>query len=134
MDLTLLDVAGALDFALSRLALGGDARFRDRLIVGDAGLLYRLARGELGLLGFGFLDRAFPRHFGALQGAAHFDVAFLVEAGVFALALDVERLTLGLEVAGADADHRILFDVIAQLTLRLDVFHQLRQALGVETV
>ena len=126
--------AGALDLAVTGLAFGGDAGFGDRLFVGDAGLLDRLAGGNLRLLGLGFAQRALARHLGALQRAAHLDVAFLVEAGGLALALDLQRLALGIEVAGADLDHRILFDVVAQLALGLDVLHQAGQALGVEPV
>ncbi len=129
-----LDRAGALDFLLPGLALGGDARLGDRLLVGDARLLDRLARGDLRLLGFGLAHRALARDFGALQRAAHFDVALLIEPRGLALALDFERLPLGLEVAGADLDHRVLFDVVAQLALGLDVLHQPRQAFGVEAV
>ncbi len=78
--------------------------------------------------------RALARDFGALQGAAHLDVALLLEAGGLALALDIERLPLGLEVAGADLDHRILLDVVAQFAPGLDVLHQAGQAFGVEAV
>ena len=126
--------ARALDLAVTGLAFGGDAGFGDRLFVGDAGLLDGLAGGNLRLFGLGLAQRALARHLGALQRPAHLDVAFLVEAGGLALALDLQRLTLGIEVAGADLDHRILFDVVAQLALGLDVLHQAGQALGVEPV
>ena len=43
-------------------------------------------------------------------------------------------MAFGFEIAGADLDHRILFDVVAQLALGLDVFHQLGQAFRVEAV
>jgi hypothetical protein len=43
-------------------------------------------------------------------------------------------LPFGFEIAGADLDHRILFDVVAQFTLGLDVFHQLGEAFRVEAV
>ncbi len=114
-DLPLLDRRRALDLLLAGLALGGDARFGDRLLVGDARLLDRLARRDLRLLGFGLAQRALARHLGALQRAAHLDVALLLKTRCLALALDIERLPLGLEIAGADLDHRILFDVVAQL-------------------
>ena len=116
------------------LALGGDARFGDGLLVGDARLLDGLARRDLRLFGFGLAQRALARDLGALQGAAHLDVALLFEPRGLALALDVERLAFGFEIAGADLDHRILFDVVAQLALGLDVLHQLGQAFGVEAV
>ena len=129
-----LDRARALDLAVTGFALGGDAGFGDRLFVGDARLLDGLAGGNLRLFGLGLAQRALARHLGALQRPAHLDVAFLFEAGGLALALDLQRLTLGFEVAGADLDHRILFDVVAQLALGLDVLHQAGQALGVEPV
>ena len=101
---------------------------------GDARLLDLLARGDLRLLGLGVAQRALAREFGALHGAAHFDVALLVQPRGLAFALDVERLALGFEVAGADQDHRFLLDVVAQLAPRLDLLDQLRQAFGVEAV
>ena len=133
-DLGFLDGAGALDLALAHVALGGDARFADRALVGDARLLDLLARGDLRLLGLGVAQRALAREFGALHGAAHFDVALLVQPRGLAFALDVERLPLGFEVAGADQDHRFLLDVVAQLAPRLDLLDQLGQAFGVEAV
>ena len=133
-DLDLLDRARALDFLLPDLALGGDARFADRLLVGDARLFDRLARGDLRLLGFGLAQRALAGDLGPLHGALHLDVALLGEPSRLAVALDVQRLPLGLEIAGADLDHRILFDVVAQLAPLLDVLHQAGQAFGVEAV
>ena len=133
-DLGFLDRAGALDLALAHVALGRDARFADRALVGDARLLDLLARGDLRLLGLGVAQRALARELGALHGAADFDVALLVQPRGLALALDVERLPLGFEVAGADQDHRFLLDVVAQLAPRLDLLDQLRQAFGVEAV
>ncbi len=133
-SLLLLDRARALDLALAGLALGGDAGLGDRLLVGDARLLDRLARGDLRLLGLGLAQRALARHFGALQRAAHLDVALLFQPRGLAFALDVERLPLGFEIAGADLDHRVLLDVVAQLAPGLDVLHQPGQAFGVEAV
>ena len=89
---------------------------------------------DLGLFGFGLAQGALARDFGALQGAAHLDVTLLLEAGGLALALDIERLPFGLEVAGADPDHRVLLDVVAQFAPGLDVLHQAGQTFGVEAV
>ncbi len=69
-----------------------------------------------------------------MQGPANLDVTLLLQARSFALAFDLERLPFGFEIAGADPDHRILFDVIAQFALGLDFFHQLGQAFRVEPV
>ena len=99
--------ARAFDFPVPGLALGRDASLGDSLLVGNSRLLDRFARSDLGLFGLGLAQRAFARDFGALQGAAHLDVTFLFEAGSLALALDIERLPLGLEVSGADLDHRV---------------------------
>ena len=128
------DRLGALDFLLPGFALGGDARFRDGLLVGDASLFDGLARRDLGLFGFGLAQRAFARHLGPLQGAADLDVALLLKPRGLALAFDLERLPFGFEIAGPDLDHRILFDVVAQFALGLDVLHQLGQAFRVEAV
>src|SRR6185437_12834648 len=133
-QLLLLDRAGAFDLALAGFALGSDPGLGDGELVGDAGLLDGFARGELGLFGLSFAQRAFARDLGALQGTAHLDVAFLFEAGGLALAFDLQRLPLGVEVAGADLDHRVLLDVVAQLALGLDVLHQPGQTFGVEPV
>jgi hypothetical protein len=103
-------------------------------LVGDFRLLDRFARDDLGLFGLGLAQGALARDFGALQRATHLDVALLLEAGGLALALDLERLPLGLEVAGADLDHRILLDVVAQFAPGLDVLHQAGQAFGVKAV
>ena len=93
-----------------------------------------LARGDLRLLGLGLAQGPLARDFGALHGAAHLDVALLLEARGLAFALDIERLPLGLEIAGADQDHRFLLDVVAQLAPGLDVLDQAGQAFGVEAV
>ena len=129
-----LDGPRTLDLALAGFALGSDTGFCDREFIGNARLLDGLARGELGLFGLGFAQRTFARDFGALQGAAHLDVAFLFEAGGLALALDIQRLPLGVEIAGADLDHRVLLDIVAQLAFGFDVLHQPGQAFGVEPV
>ena len=115
--------ARAFDFLLPGLALGCDASLGDGLLVGDFCLLDRFARGDLRLLGFGLAQRALARDLRALLGATHLDVALLLEAGGFALALDIERLPFGFEIAGADPDHRILFDVVAQFAPGLDILH-----------
>ena len=133
-DLGLLDGALALDLALADLALGRDAGLADGPLVGNLGLLDLLARGDLGTLGLRVAQGSLARQLGALDGAADLDVALLIEARRFALALDVERLLLGLEVACADADHRVLLDVVAQLAAVLDLADQLGQAFGVEAV
>ena len=133
-DLGLLDGALALDLVLPHLPLGSDAGLADGLLVGDPGLLDLLARSDLGALGLGVAQRALARQLGALDGAADLDVALLIEAGGLALALDVEGLLLGLEVARADADHRVLLDVVPQLAAVLDLADQLGQAFGVEPV
>ena len=133
-DFALLDGAGALDVLVPRLQIGGDARLRDRVLVGDARPLDRLARGDHRLLRFGLAQRPLARDFRALQRAPHLDVALLFEPRRLALALDLQRLPLGFEIARADLDHRVLLDVVAQFALGLDVLHQPRQTLGVEAV
>ena len=133
-DLGLLDGALALDLALADFPLGGDAGLADGLLVGDPGLLDLLARGDLGALGLRVAQGTLARQLGPLDGAADLDVALLVEAGGLALALDVEGLLLGLEVARADADHRVLLDVVPELAAVLDLADQLGQTFGVEAV
>lgn len=119
---------------MPRLQIGGDARLRDGVLVEDTRPLDRLARGDDRLLRLGLAQGPLARHFRALQRAPHLDVALLIQPRRFALALDVQRLPLGFQIARADPDHRILFDVVAQLALGLDVLHQPGQAFGVEPV
>ena len=133
-DLGLLDGLLALDLALADLALRRDARFADRPLVGDARFLDLLARGDLGLLGLGLAQRPLARQLGALHGAAELDVALLLQSRGLALALDVERLLLRLQVARADADHRVLLDVVAELAALLDLLDQPGQTFSVEAV
>ena len=133
-DLLGVDLLLARDLARAHVTLRGDAGLGDRALVGDPRLFDRLARGDLGGLGLGLALGALAGQFGALLGAADLDVAFLREPRLLALALDVEHLLFGLEVAGADLDHRVLLDVVAQLAALLDVPDQRGQALGVEAV
>ena len=133
-DLGGIDRLLALDLALADLALGMDARLAHLLFLGDALLFDVFTRGDLGALGLGLALGTLARQFGALLGAAELDVALLLEAGFLALALDIQRLLFGLEVAGADPDHRVLLDVVAQLAAVLDVLDQAGQALGIEAV
>ncbi len=89
---------------------------------------------DLRLLGLGVAGGALACHLGALHGALHLDLALLLEPRRLAVALDVERLPLGLEVARADADHRFLLDVVPDLPLLLDLLDDARQTLGIEAV
>ena len=133
-DFRLVDLARPIDLALADVALGGDAGLGERALVGDAGLLDLLAAGDLGLFRLGVAQRTLASEFGALYRASDLDVAFLIEPRGLALAIDIQRLLLGLEIAGANEDHRILLDVVAQLAPRFDVLNQLGQTFGVEAV
>ena len=133
-DLGLLDRALALDLALADLTLRGDAGLADRLLVGDPGLLDLLARGDLGTLGLGIAQRPLARQLRPLDGAADLDIALLVEAGGLALALYVEGLLLGFQVAGADRIIEFLLDVVPELAAILDLADQLGQTFRVEAV
>jgi hypothetical protein len=105
-----------------------------RSIVGNSRLLDGFAGRDLDLFGFSLTQRPLACDFGALQGAAHLDVTLLVEAGGLALAFDIECLPFGFEVPGADPDHRILLDVVAQFASGFDLLHQAGQAFGVEAI
>ena len=104
---------GARDLARAHLPLRRDARLGDGALVGDACLLDRLAGRDLGALGFGLPLGPLAGELGPLLGAPELDVALLREARLLALALDLERLLLGLEVAQPDLDHRVLLDVVS---------------------
>ena len=70
----------------------------------------------------------------ALLGAAELDLAFLLQPGLFGLALDIQRLLFRLQVARADLDHRVLLDVVAQLAAGLDRLDHGGQTFGIEPV
>ncbi len=124
----------ALDFALPDLALGLDTRLGHLMFLGDALLFDAFARGDLGLFSLGFALGALASQFGALLGTAELHVAFLGETRFLALALDVEGLFFGFQVAATDADHRVLLDVVAQFPPGLDILDEAGKAFCIEAV
>ena len=126
--------ARPLDFLLANVALGGDARLADGAFVGYPRLLDFLAGLDLRLFGLRVASGSLACHLRALHGAANFDFPLLVEPRRLALALDIERLALGFEVAGADLDHRILFDVVPQFPLFLDLLDDPCETFRIEAV
>ena len=124
-DLGDFEDAAAGDLALLDLFFVDDAGLGERALLGDAGLLGRLAGGDLRLARLLLAERPFAGKLGALDGAADLDLALLLEAGVFALALDLEHAALGFQVLVADLDHRLLFDLVTHLAARLDRLGQL---------
>ena len=89
---------------------------------------------NLGLLGLGLALCALAGEIGSLRRAPDLDVAFLIETCGLALALDLQGLLLRLQIAGADADHRVLLDVVARLAAGLDLLDESGQAFRVEPV
>jgi len=89
---------------------------------------------DLGLFSLSVAGRALARQLGPLHGTTNLDISLLLETRGFALAFDIERLALSLEVAGADLDHRLLLDVVAQFPLLLDFLDDARQTFGIEPV
>ena len=129
---TLLQDAGGLDllaggdlFRFDRLRLGDlapadldvrrDPRLRDGALIGDTRPLDSFAGGNLGGFSLGLALGTFLRQQRALLRPAELDVALLLEPGLFARAIDFQRLLLGFQVARADLDRRVLLDVVAQL-------------------
>ena len=134
LELGCLDGAAARDLALLDLFLVGDPDLGQAALLRDAGPLGRLGGGDLGFLGLLVPEGPLAGQFGALHGAAHLDLALLFEPGIFALAVDLERPPLGIEVLVADREHGLLLDQVAHLAAGLDRLGQLRQAFGVEGV
>ena len=133
-DFGFIDGLLPLDFLLANVAFRSDARFGDLVLVGNPRRLYSLSRSERCLFGFLFAIRTFAGEVRSLLRPAEFDLALLFQARLLAFFLDYERLLLRLQVAFADADHRVLLDVVAQLAALLDRFHDFGQAGGVEGI
>ena len=148
---SLLQDAGSLDLlaggdflSLHRLRPGNlapadfdirrDPRLRNAALVRYARALDSFTRGDLSRFGLGLALGAFLRQQRALLGPAELDVAFLLETGLFARAVDLQRLLLRFEVAGTDLDRRILLDIVAQLAAGLDVLDENGETLGIEPV
>ena len=92
------------------------------------------ARRDLRPLGLLLLVGALAGDLGPLGRALRLELALLRQPRILQLAVDVERLPLGVEILVADLDHRVLLDVVADLLAPLDLLGQARQALGVEGV
>ena len=123
-----------LDFLLANVAIRGDARLADGALVGYPRLLDFLAGLDLRLFGLRVARGSLACHLRALDGTADFDFPLLFEPRRLALPLDIERLALGFEVAGADLDHRVLFDVVPQFPLFLDLPDDPRETFRIEAV
>jgi hypothetical protein len=123
-------------FDLRRLdrSLLADPLLLDRLLGADARRIDRLLGGDLRALALLLALRPLGHELGALPGARDLDLALLAQARVLALAVDLERELLGLEVLVADRDQGVLLDVVALLLALLDRLGEARQALGVEGV
>ena len=104
------------------------------MLVGNPRRLDRLARSERCLFGFLFPIRTFAREIRSLLRSAEFDFALLFQARLFAFLLDYERLLFRLQIAFADADHRVLLDVVPKFAALLDRFNDLGQAGCVESI
>ena len=133
-DLLQLDRLGPSDLAPADFDVRRNARLCDGPLIGDARPLDGFASKDLGGLGLRLAFGALLCQQRALLRPAEFDVAFLLEPGLFARPLDLERLLLGFQVARADLDGCVLLDVVAQLAPILDVLDEDGEALGVEPV
>ena len=60
--------------------------------------------------------------FRALPGAANLDLALLLQARIFAVAVDLQHLALRVEILVADVDQRALLDLVAHPAARFDRF------------
>jgi hypothetical protein len=133
-DFGSIDRLLALDLLLANLAFGRDAGLADGALVGDAQLLDLFARRNLGAFGFGVALGPFAGQFGLLAGAANLQFTLLLQAGVFAVAIDLQAELLGLQILVADLDQGVLLDVVAHFLAALDLVGQPGQTLGVEGV
>ncbi|MEZ5649835.1 MAG: hypothetical protein R3E87_04730 [Burkholderiaceae bacterium] len=133
-NLGLVDGLAAGDFASLGLFFVGDARLGQRARLGDATLLDFFARRQLRLLGLLLAQCPFTGKLRLLDRAPDLDLAFLFDTRVLALAIDLQDLLLGLQVAVADLHQGLLLDVVALPASRFDGFREQCQALGVEDV
>ena len=105
LQLADLEDAAAGDLALLHLFLVDDAGLGERPLLGDPRLLGRLGGGDLRLLRLLLAHRPLAGELGALHRPADLDLALLLEAGIFALAVDLQHAPLGFEILVADLDH-----------------------------
>ena len=101
-----VDRAPAVDLQRLHGALAVDPLLLDGAFGVDAHLLDLLPRLQLRLFGVALAAGALARQFGALRGAADLDLALLLEAGIFAVAVDLQAHLLGFQVLVANLDHR----------------------------
>ena len=119
LHLGFVDQPPAGDFALLDFFLVLDARLGEIALLNEFRLLHLFARREQRLLALLIANGAIPGQFDALRGAAHFDVVLLREPRIFALAIDIERLALRVEILRPDFDLRALLDFVAHAPARL---------------
>src|SRR5271169_5219655 len=100
-----------------------------RFLLNEFRLLHFLTRRERRLLALLIAKSAISGEFDALRHTAHLDVMLLRQTRKFALAVDIQRLALGVEILGPDFDLRALLDFISHAPARLDGFRELGQAL-----
>ncbi len=129
-----LDGPASRDLALLDLFVLGGADLGQAAFLGDFRPLGCLVGLDLGLLSLVFAQGAFPHQGRALHGPAHLHLALLLEAGIFAVPVDLQRPPLRIEVLVADRQHRVLLDLVAHLAARLDDLRELGETLGVEGV
>ena len=114
----------AFDFLLPDIAFGRNTGLGNLALLRDALGLNGFTRRNLCLFGLGFTLGTFAGQFGTLLGTTEFNITFLRQPGFFTFALNIQRLLFSFQIARANADHRILLDVIAQLALGFDVLDQ----------
>ena len=134
LHLGFIDQAPSGDFTPLDFFLILDARLREISLLNEFRLLHFLTCRERRLLALLIAKSAISGEFDALRHTAHLDVMLLRQTRKFALAVDIQRLALGVEILRPDFDLRALLDFISHAPARLDGFRELGQALRIEGV
>ena len=134
IDLAQFRLLLPLDLERPDLGRRVDALGVDQPVLGDADALGFLLGAHLRVLDADDGGRALLLDLRLLRGLSRLDGAGLLDAGVFEVAVDLERALLSLVVLELDVDAGLVLDPVAQPAALLDLLRQLRQALGVEGV
>ena len=119
LDGALLVVFLPIDLKQSNLGLAVDPLGIDKLFLGDTDALGLLLGPDLCVADADCRVRALLLDGGELRGPPRLDVAGLIDARVFEVAIDLDGALLGLIVLELDLQTGLIFDAISKLAALL---------------